>query len=252
MSHVSGTLIYLRMKQKLIYIAIAISLLCNVVFIVFFLMDRCSGNPSSLDETEIKNEPLADPIQRQQRAETIIKKLVCDQLYYPNTYDPVSTKVDSAFFCPIIDGECVSAAYEIIKMQAEYESEKSSYEQNDWTIRFHGNPSGPFLENERKARKESSEKMAELKKKIVEKENIIRNRDVSHDGEFVGWWVVHKFRSANGNGQVSFTHRGFLLNKDMSSDILSHSLEDNDNGNMNKINNVIEAILEEECKRINN
>ena len=26
---------------------------------------------------------------------------------------------------------------------------------------FHGNPSGPFLENERKARKESSEKMAE-------------------------------------------------------------------------------------------
>ena len=39
--------------------------------------------------------------------------------------------------------------------------------------------------------------------------------------------------------------RGFLLNKDMSSDILSHSLEDNDNGNMNKINNVIEAILEE-------
>lgn len=87
-------------------------------------MDRCSGNPSLLDETEIKNEPLADPIQRQQRAETIIKKLVCDQLYYPNTYDPVSTKVDSAFFCPIIDGECVSAAYEIIKMQAEYESEK--------------------------------------------------------------------------------------------------------------------------------
>lgn len=38
----------------------------------------------------------------------------------------------------------------------------------------------------------------------------------------------------------------------MSSDILSHSLEDNDNGNMNKINNVIEAILEEENKRINN
>ena len=87
---------------------------------------------------------------------------------------------------------------------------------------------------------------------LREKENIIRNRDASHDGEFVGWWVVHKFRSANGNGQVSFTHRGFLLNKDMSSDILSHSLEDNDNGNMNKINNVIEAILEEECKRINN
>lgn len=233
------------MKQKLIYIAIAVSLLCNVVFMAIFLMDKFSEGNSASIKLDVKNDSLTDPMQRQQRAEAIIKKLVCDQLYYPNTYDPVSTKVDSAFFCPIIDGECVSAAYEIIKMQAEYESEKSSYEQNDWTIRFHGNPSGPFLENEIKARKESSERMAELKKKIAEKENIIRNRDSSHDGEFAGWWVVHKFRSANGNGQVSFTHRGFLLNKDMSNDILSHSLEDNDNGNMNKINNVIEALLED-------
>jgi hypothetical protein len=233
------------MKQKLIYIAIAISLLCNVVFMVFFLMDRCSGNPSSSAESVIKNDPLSDPIQRQQQAEKIIRKLVCDQLYYPNTYDPVSTKVDSAFYCPIIDGKCVSAAYDILKMQEEYESAKSTYEQNDWEIRFHGNPSGPFLEHQRKARKESSEKMADLKKKIAEKEEIIRNRDKSHDGEFVGWWAVHKFRAANGNGQVSFTYRGYLLEKDMSNYILYHNLDDNDNGNMNNINQVIEAILKD-------
>lgn len=230
------------MKQKLIYIAVAVSFFCNVVFMAVFLMDKVYGDGSS-DTPEQKDDLFADPIKRKQQAELIIKKLVCDQLYYPNTYDPVSTEVDSAFYGPLLDGDCIVAACDIINLKKEYASAKSSYEHNDWTIRFHGNPSGPFLENERKARKESSEKMTELEKKIAEKESIIKNRDDSHDGEFAGWWAVHKYRAANGSGQVSFSYWGFLLNKDMSNYIIRHDLNDNSDANLAAIKNIIEPLL---------
>ena len=44
------------------------------------------------------------------------KKLVCENLYYPDSYDPVNTTVDSVFYNYLTDVDCLNAAIELIEM----------------------------------------------------------------------------------------------------------------------------------------
>lgn len=233
------------MKQKLIYTCIVISLLCNVIFMFVFLMDKINIGSEKTEVYEpIQLDPMADPVQRKALAEKAVRKLVCDNLYYPNTYDPVKTEVDSAFFCYLSDPECISAAVELIDLRKKYESTKYSYEQNDWTIRFHGNPSGPFLEKERKERAEDAKEMKALKIKIEKAESIIKNRDTSKDGKFIGWSVTHRYRAANGNDEVLFGNVLYVLDQQMNDGYLFRfSLDEKDDKNFEEIMKTMDELL---------
>lgn len=230
------------MKQKIIYIAIAISIICNFVFFTIILVDRLKGADIISSKNKTIKDQLEDPQIRQQTAEAAIRKLVCDNLYYPASYDPVLTNVDSAFFCTMLDGNYVQAAYEIIQLKEKYQSAKKKYDEADWTIRFHGNPSGPFLERERKERKDNLEIMSDLKIKITEKEAYIKSRDNSRDGNFIGWWVYHRFRASNGEGNVSFSNKGILLDKDMKQCLLNFDLDEYNKYNFQSLKKVIDSL----------
>ena len=69
------------MKQKLLYIGIAVSILCNIVFMVVFISDKISfGGNEANDNQPIQLDPMADPVQRKALAEKAVKKLVKKQL----------------------------------------------------------------------------------------------------------------------------------------------------------------------------
>ena len=179
---------------------------------------------------------------RQETAKTMAKKLVCESLYYPDSYDPVNTTVDSVFYNYLTDADCLNAAVELIDLRNAYEAAKSSYEDNDWTIRFHGNPGGAFLEHERNARAEAASEMKELQPKIERQQEIIRNRSTARDGEFIGWQVIHRYRASNSAGVVSFGNVLFVLDSTMSQCYLRFSL-DEDEKNLKSIRTVIENEL---------
>lgn len=179
---------------------------------------------------------------RQETAKTMAKKLVCESLYYPDSYDPVNTTVDSVFYNYLTDADCLNAAVELIDLRNAYEAAKSSYEDNDWTIRFHGNPGGAFLEHERNARAEAAAEMKELQPKIERQQEIIRNRSTARDGVFIGWQVIHRYRASNSAGVVSFGNVLFVLDSTMSQCYLRFSL-DEDEKNLKSIRTVIENEL---------
>lgn len=223
------------MKKGILYIVLAVSIILNIILLCVFLPKSCTGK-------EDKEPDFSSMEIRQETAEVMAKKLVCENLYYPESYDPVNTTVDSVFFYYLTDADCLNAAVELIDLRNAYEAAKSSYEENDWTIRFHGNPGGAFLEHERNARAGASAKMKELQPQIERQQEIIRNRSTTRDGEFIGWQVIHRYRASNSKGVVSFGNELFVLDSTMSKCYFRFSL-DEDEKNLKSLKSVIENEL---------
>lgn len=231
------------MKKNILYIALVLSIVTNIVILCIFLADSSSKNLGHIKDKEKDSSSLADYNKRQEAAEVAVGKLVCDNLYYPDSYDPVNTMVDSAFYNYITDPHCVDAAIQLIDLRKEYKSSKNKYEDSDRFIRFSGGYNSSTLERERKDRAEAAEEMNRLQKEIERQESIIKNRDNSDDGKFIGWQVVHKYRASNSNGIVSFGNVLYVLDPQMNQYLLCFSLDNDDKKNLQSIRKVIEEEL---------
>lgn len=220
----------------LLYVILAISIAINIVVLCISLTSKNNSHKNNVPN--LSSEEI-----RRQKAETMVRKLVCDNLYYPDSYDPVSITIDSVFFTYLVDADCINAAIALIELRSAYGLAESSYKNSDWTIRFHGNPSGPFLEQERNARSSAAAKMKDLGAKIEKQQSIIKNRDTTYDGRFIGWQVKHRYRASNSSGEVSFGDVLFVLSPTMDKCYYTFSLEEYDNKNLKAIRAVIENEL---------
>ena len=117
------------MKKNLLYIALAFSMLINVAVLCVLLKGNISSTTKE-EESPKEVSPFADYNKRQTAAENAVRRYVCENLYYPNSYDPVSTKVDSVFYNYLTDEDCVKATFELIDLRKSYESAKDTYDEN--------------------------------------------------------------------------------------------------------------------------
>lgn len=228
------------MKKNLLYIALAFSMLINVAVLCVLLKGNISSTTKE-EESPKEVSPFADYNKRQTAAENAVRRYVCENLYYPNSYDPVSTKVDSVFYNYLTDEDCVKAAFELIDLRKSYESAKGTYDENVNNIKVFGG-SGVFRDHTINRDKAAAE-MKDLKPKIEKREAIIKNRDSSMDGKFIGWQVIHRYRASNSNGVVSFGDVLYVLDPEMNQYYFRYSLEENDNKNLKTIKRVIEELL---------
>jgi len=100
---------------------------------------------------------------RLRKADSIVRKAVVDNLYYPNTYDSKSTKVDSAF-SSIYTPQVVSAAYKIIKAKIEREPVLTDYKNKKRNVDFWRGANRQFYKNAREDLQEPASKLQELNK----------------------------------------------------------------------------------------
>ena len=228
------------MKKNLLYIALAFSMLINVAVLCVLLKGNISSTTKE-EESPKEVSPFADYNKRQTAAENAVRRYVCENLYYPNSYDPVSTKVDSVFYNYLTDEDCVKAAFELIDLRKSYESAKDTYDENVNNIKVFGG-SGVFRDHTINRDKAAAE-LTDLKPKIEKREAIIKNRDSSMDGKFIGWQVIHRYRASNSNGVVSFGDVLYVLDPEMNQYYFRYSLEENDNKNLKTIKRVIEELL---------
>lgn len=228
------------MKKNLLYIALAFSMLINVAVLCVLLKGNISSTTKE-EESPKEVSPFADYNKRQTAAENAVRRYVCENLYYPNSYDPVSTKVDSVFYNYLTDEDCVKAAFELIDLRKSYESAKDTYDENVNNIKVFGG-SGVFRDHTINRDKAAAE-MKDLKPKIEKREAIIKNRDSSMDGKFIGWQVIHRYRASNSNGVVSFGDVLYVLDPEMNQYYFRYSLEENDSKNLKTIKRVIEELL---------
>ncbi len=149
-------------------------------------------------------------LSNEEKAEKLVKEVLKDYLYHPNSYEPISTRVDSMFIDvttiePImeISDEIKDLISKIKRCERKIESAESSMD-----IWAPDGYSSQFSRGEyARAKKDKEEAKSDLDKYTKKlsgqfaslKENVAKY----HKGEFTGWAVSHRFRSLNGAGSMS-------------------------------------------------
>ena len=146
----------------------------------------------------------------EEKAEALIKETLKDYLYHPDSYEPISTKIDSVFTDLSIVEPILKIGNDIkdsISKIAKYESELELAETSMDIWAPNGYSSQYSRGNYARAKKEKDEAESNLEKYIKKlndqfvclKDNIAKHRK----GEFTGWLAFHRFSSLNGPGTTS-------------------------------------------------
>lgn len=149
-------------------------------------------------------------LSNEKKAEKLVKETLKDYLYHPDSYEPISTKVDSMFIDvtaidPImeISDEIKDLISKINRCERKIEYAESSmdvWEPNGYSSQF---SRGEYT-RAKKEKEEAKSDMDKYTKKLAGKlASLKENAAKYHKGEFTGWVVSHRFRSLNGAGSMS-------------------------------------------------
>ncbi len=224
------------MKKYVLHVVLIISLILNVVLLCKIIVPQVNDNLADKATNEFEDREY-----RTATAQNLIKNIICKNLYFPESYAPVSTSVDSVFHGPLTDAECLKAASELIKFKAQLPGAEDSYKEAVHTLKIFGS-SGVFWRHAEE-KKNAEERLNSLKSKIAKREEIIRQRDTSNDGKFIGWQVAHRYRAQTKGGDPSISDVLYILNPDMTSWMFRYSLDKTDSDNLNELNKVIRQTL---------
>lgn len=223
--------------NKVLYIALGISILVNIVMLGVMLFknfgDGRQSNPK--ENASMTMEQWTD------KAKVKVKEVVCSNLYIPESYDPVEIRVDSAFWGYLTDGACLKAAEELIELRSKYQSEKSSYDVAIDQIRTFGS-SGVFRQFAT-SRDNAKKEMETLKPQIEKCEATIRNRDTSHDGTFIGWFVYNRYRAKTNSNNIVFEEALILFDKDLEKWNINYDMNKKSKANFYEMKKVLDEVL---------
>lgn len=147
---------------------------------------------------------------KEEKAEKLVKETLKDYLYHPDSYEAISTRVDSMFIDvttiePImkISGEISNLISKIDKCKMDIESAESSmniYAPDGYSSRFTRGEYARAKKEKENAQSDLNKYAKKLSGKVASlKENVTKY----HKGEFTGWAVSHRFRSLNGAGSLT-------------------------------------------------
>ena len=193
---------------------------------------------------------------REKRAEKIAKETVVKSLYYPDTYEPVETVVDSAYVSIYTNTDALDAAYKIIDLKQELENLQWDYEQALSDVSLYGDFSYDRSTYRKEKYRQAKGELADAEKKLKnceadlkKQENIIRTcYETINEGEFCGWGITHRFRAENGNGNKLIGDVLILTDKDMENVVNVFTSDEFDDHNINKLLDVIDEVLDEESE----
>lgn len=154
----------------------------------------------------------------QEKAESLIKNATLKALYFPESYDPIETVLDSAF-TPYQDPSFVNAILEINKKGVELEGleAKMKRAKSDMTIW-----SGPYMTsyarnqyNEAKKEYESAQSQIDVLTARIQKMAEDLRPQVEKAPEFIGFQAHHTYRAKNNSGETLIGDVYFILNKEL-------------------------------------
>lgn len=149
-------------------------------------------------------------LSNEEKAEKLVKETLKDYLYHPDSYEPISTRVDSMFIDvstiePImkISEDIKELITKINRSESAIESAESSMDiwaPNGYSSQF----SRGVYARAKKEKEEAQSNLEKYSKKLTEqlallKENVAKY----HKGEFTGWAVSHRFKILNGAGSMT-------------------------------------------------
>lgn len=161
-------------------------------------------------------------LSNEDKAEKLVKETLKDYLYHPDSYEPISTRVDSMFIDVTTIEPIMKISDDIKDLMSKINRCKNNIESAESSMDIWASSSyfSQFSRGEyARAKKEKEEAISDLNKytkKLSEqlatlKENVAKY----HKGEFTGWAVSHRFRSLNGAGSMTIPEEMiFFCDKD--------------------------------------
>lgn len=165
------------------------------------------------------------------KANHLIKKAMKMSLYQADTYDPVSTQLDSAF-TPFDDPAFYDKALKIYRLGENIEKYKREMKSAQSTMSIYDYAySSSYGRNEyREAKKEYDE----LAAKKTKAENKVKQyaaelkTEMEKKPQFIGFKATHSYRAKNNAGQTVFGEIVFLFDKDISQVVEIYNSDEND------------------------
>ncbi|MDO4932634.1 MAG: hypothetical protein Q4E63_08345 [Prevotellaceae bacterium] len=153
---------------------------------------------------------------QEQKAETLIKESLRKSLYKPDTYNPIETKVDSAF-APYDDPVLFDELAELEKLSSEYEDLEKELKQARSSMSIWSGPyQTAFGRNEyQEAKADYNDANAKIKK-IKTKGQKQYEKVISllqGDRKFIGYKAIHNYRADNNAGNTLIGNAIFFFDK---------------------------------------
>ena len=154
----------------------------------------------------------------EEKAEALIAKSTQITLFKPETYEPVVTKLDSAF-APYDSPLLFDKVRELYKKSLDFDEceDKAKFAKSSMNI-WKSSYMSEYAKNEYLESKdefeEYTEKSDEIQKEMEALEAGIKEL-LDGERQFVGFKAIHRFRAENNIGQVSFGDYLYFLDEEL-------------------------------------
>ena len=162
----------------------------------------------------------------EEKANLLIKEDIQKVLVKPDTYEPIETKLDSAF-APYETPECMENILKCVQLFIEFKRyEENIKDAKSMMALYEDNLGSPYLKNkynEHKAEyKEATNKKNEIERRLKRSGKKI-NELVNAKREFIGYKTMHHYRADDNEGNTFLRTGFYLFDKDINTILVSFS-----------------------------
>lgn len=182
------------------------------------------------------------------KANALIEEELKKTLYFPETYDPAETQIDSAF-TPFDDPAFYEKTVQLYKLGMsidEYDRNMKSAKSSMYI--WSGPYQSAFGRNQYQEAKNEYDENAQNKKNAEKKAKKLADElktMLDKEQQFIGFKARHRYRAKNNAGQTVFGEMKYLFDKDINRIVASYDMDDNE---YKTVQSVYEQMLGEDIQ----
>ena len=175
---------------------------------------------------------------KEEKIQEIVNNSIKNDLFFPESYDPIEVKIDSVFN-NMLSPENVEMAYEIIKIDNEV---KSLYDEIVYTKElrdaFSSSPHSSLYKSDTKKIQNLENSRFEKENQLMQLFNSLQEQYWQRK-EFTGYCAIQKFRAKNNDNQIGIVQYAVYIDTEATKSIAYYDLR---NEQLVAYNNIIELI----------
>ena len=176
---------------------------------------------------------------KEDKVNKLIKDDMFKSLYDFESYEPIETKIDSAFNSVFRDSLALALAQIIskqyIELRTDLENVKKEERIVDIWLDSYSSLGRRYLYEAKEKWLSSIEKAKETMSVINSTNLLIQEVNKTIGNEFIGWKVVHKFRCKTKGGNFDLGNKLYIFDKDIKNINYTEDLDDEGNQGLAKI-----------------